>query len=146
MFILILHNTDESEFFSNFRVDFSVHMEKLLGLFAVLERVLELLFDFAAHCFEFLAFVDFWHLFGKNVDAWFFEDKSWCLDLMFVDLMFLGEPGDDEFICPACDKEIVVNFLAREGFWFNHFSISEGKESPGKSSGEVSIEHHCEDL
>lgn len=63
VFILFLDYTDESKFFSYFSINFTVHMKKLLRLFAVFEGFLKLFFDFAGYCFEFLALVDFRHLF-----------------------------------------------------------------------------------
>ena len=72
MFILLFDHTDESEFFSELCIDFPVHVKKLLGLLAISERFLELLFDFTGHSFEFLALIYFRHLFGQDVDAWLF--------------------------------------------------------------------------
>jgi hypothetical protein len=77
MFVFLFNDTNETEFFFDFSVDFSVHVEELLWGFAVSERFFEELLDFPADSFELFAFVDFGHGFGEDVDSGFFEDTGW---------------------------------------------------------------------
>jgi hypothetical protein len=103
MFVFFLYDSDETEFFSDLGVDFSVHVEELLRGFTVSERFLELLFDFPTDGLELFAFVDVRHIFGEYVDAEFFENggRSWYFVL--IDFMGLWEFGDKEFVCAAFD-------------------------------------------
>ena len=60
---------------------------------------------------------------------------------MFVDLMFIGEPGDEELVSWAGDQKIVFNFLGREGFGFDYLAVCEAKYSPGEFPKHVIIKH-----
>ena len=140
MFIFFLYDSDETEFFSDLSVDFTVHMEELLRGFAVSEGCLELLFDFATDCLELFAFIDIGHIFGEDVDTGFFKYSSRSWYLMLIDFVGFGEFGDEELVCAAFDKKILIDLLCSEGFRLNEFAL--GKLVKGFEMNEEAFFEH----
>jgi len=123
MFILLLNDSDKWKFLFDFRIDFSIHMEKLMWLFTVSEWFLKKLLNLFTDGFKLLAFINLRHLFGKDMNSWFFKYRGRCLNLMSINFVFLRKSVDEKLISLAFYMEIFVDFLSSKWFRLNHFSV-----------------------
>lgn len=128
MFILLLNNSNELKFFSNLCFDFTIHMKKILRLFAFFKGFLKLLLNFTYYCFELLPFVNFGDLFREYVNSWLFENPSWCIDLMSIDKILWWKARNNKLICGTLDKVKLIKFFCYKRLRLNYFFCRESKQ------------------
>ncbi len=128
MLVLLFHNSDKLKHFSYLCLHSTIHVEIVLRLFTVFERILELLLNFFTHCAKLFALIDFRQLLWEDMNSRLFQHTCRCLDFMAINLMFLWKSWNDKLISWTFDEKVLINFLWRKNLRLNDFSVWESEQ------------------